>query len=45
VSGLLDRPQAWDALRANGRRHVESVRNWRNSVAVYVDAYERVLAS
>src|SRR5690606_4976728 len=45
VSGLLDRPQAWDALRANGRRHVESVRNWRNSVAVYVDAYEKVLSS
>ena len=30
-------------MRANGREFVESVRNWRNSVANYQAAYENVL--
>ena len=33
----------WPLLRANGRRFVEEVRNWRNSVANYEPAYLKVL--
>lgn len=32
---LLSNPWRWPELRANGRQFVESVRNWRNSVANY----------
>ncbi len=32
---LLSNPRRWPELRANGRQFVESVRNWRNSVANY----------
>jgi PEP-CTERM/exosortase A-associated glycosyltransferase len=45
TSALLDllRDKArWPELRANGRHFVESVRNWRNSVANYKAAYESV---
>jgi glycogen(starch) synthase len=38
--GLLSDPASWPALRANGRHFVESVRNWRNSVANYKPVYE-----
>ena len=41
---LLNRRQAWPALKANGRAFVESVRNWRNSVANYVAPYQRLIA-
>lgn len=37
---LLNKPARWPALRANGRQFVESVRNWRNSVANYKPVYE-----
>lgn len=37
---LLNSPTSWPALRANGRHFVESVRNWRNSVANYKPVYE-----
>ncbi len=37
---LLNAPSSWPALRANGRHFVESVRNWRNSVANYKPVYE-----
>ncbi|MBA4211864.1 MAG: glycosyltransferase, exosortase A system-associated [Polaromonas sp.] len=37
---LLNNPASWPALRANGRYFVESVRNWRNSVANYKPVYE-----
>lgn len=36
---LLNQPASWPALRANGRHFVESVRNWRNSVAHYKPVY------
>ena len=39
---LLASPQIWPSLKANGRAFVESVRNWRNSVANYKPAYERM---
>jgi len=39
---LLNHRQAWPALKANGRAFVESVRNWRNSVANYKPVYERI---
>lgn len=37
---LLNNPASWPALRANGRHFVESIRNWRNSVANYIPVYE-----
>lgn len=36
---LLNDQQRWPELKANGRHFVESVRNWRNSVANYVGPY------
>ncbi|RKJ98409.1 TIGR04063 family PEP-CTERM/XrtA system glycosyltransferase [Alicycliphilus denitrificans] len=39
---LLARPQIWPHLKANGRAFVESVRNWRNSVANYKPVYEQL---
>jgi PEP-CTERM/exosortase A-associated glycosyltransferase len=40
--GLLNNPALWPVLRANGREFVENVRNWKNSVANYVEPYERL---
>lgn len=37
---MLDHRERWPALVAAGRHHVESERNWTNSVANYVDVYE-----
>jgi len=45
VLDLLARPQIWPQLKANGRAFVESVRNWRNSVANYKPVYERLTRS
>ncbi|MCL2524232.1 MAG: glycosyltransferase, exosortase A system-associated [Betaproteobacteria bacterium] len=39
---LLDDRQRWPELKANGRHFVESVRNWRNSVANYRLPYSRL---
>ena len=36
---LLNNRQHWPELKANGRRFVENVRNWRNSVANYRSSY------
>ena len=36
---LLNRPESWAAFRQQGRHFVESVRNWRNSVAAYRPVY------
>ena len=43
--GRSARPQIWPELKANGRAFVESVRNWRNSVANYKPVYERLTRS
>jgi glycogen synthase len=40
VLDLLDQPERWPELRANGRHFVESIRNWRSSVAHYKPVYE-----
>lgn len=40
---LLKDKESWPAMRANGRHFVESVRNWRNSVAHYKPAYDAVM--
>jgi PEP-CTERM/exosortase A-associated glycosyltransferase len=40
---MLAHPERWPLMKANGREFVESVRNWRNSVANYRSAYEHVL--
>lgn len=36
---LLNEKQRWPNIKANGRHFVESVRNWRNSVANYIAPY------
>lgn len=40
---LLNNPALWPILRANGREFVENVRNWRNSVANYVEPYQQLI--
>jgi len=42
IINLLEAPATWPAIRANGRAFVENVRNWRNSVANYVEPYRRL---
>jgi glycosyltransferase involved in cell wall biosynthesis len=37
--GLLEAQDSWSALRAAGRRYVETERNWRVSVARYKNIY------
>ncbi|MDR2187949.1 MAG: glycosyltransferase, exosortase A system-associated [Azonexus sp.] len=39
---LLDNRQRWPELKMNGRRFVETVRNWQNSVAYYRAPYSRL---
>jgi glycogen synthase len=39
ILNLLNDRQRWPELKENGRQFVENVRNWRNSVANYRDAY------
>lgn len=42
VLALLEQRDQWPALRANGRRFVEDVRNWKNSVANYQEPYVKL---
>jgi PEP-CTERM/exosortase A-associated glycosyltransferase len=42
VLDLLDMPERWPKMKAAGRRHVETERNWRVSVARYRDVYNRL---
>lgn len=44
VLDMLAHRDRWPQLRANGRRFVEDVRNWRNSVAHYEVPYKALLA-
>ncbi len=44
VIDMLAHRDRWPQLRANGRRFVEDVRNWRNSVARYEAPYQALLA-
>jgi glycosyltransferase involved in cell wall biosynthesis len=39
----LDQPEKAAAMRANGRRFVEQVRNWPNSIANYKAIYGKAL--
>ena len=41
--GLLDNPDLWPVLKANGRTFVEKERNWKNSVANYTHPYSTLL--
>ena len=43
ILDMLDHRERWPQLRANGRRFVESVRNWFNSVAHYEAPYQALL--
>jgi glycogen synthase len=44
ILDMLQHRARWPELRANGRQFVESVRNWRNSVAHYEAPYEALLS-
>lgn len=39
LSKLLSDRESWPKLKANGRHFVEEIRNWKNSVANYVQPY------
>ena len=41
---LLQHPEAWDAVIANGRQFVERERTWRGSVDRYRGVYDGILA-
>jgi len=41
---LFEQPERWPDLRANGRRFVESERNWAGSVGRYRDVYAGLVA-
>lgn len=43
VEELLARRERWPAMRAAGRQFVDSVRNWRNSVANYPPVYRALI--
>ncbi|WP_323004494.1 TIGR04063 family PEP-CTERM/XrtA system glycosyltransferase [Denitromonas sp.] len=45
VCALFERRGQWPAMGVAGRRFVEEVRNWKNSVANYVPAYSRLTAT
>jgi PEP-CTERM/exosortase A-associated glycosyltransferase len=45
VLEVLGHPEVWAAVKAGGRRFVESERNWRRSVARYRSVYEGALAA
>lgn len=40
VLALLNQPERWPLLKANGRRFVETERNWATSVGRYAPIYE-----
>lgn len=44
ILDMLQHRARWPELRANGRQFVESVRNWRNSVAHYEAPYKALLS-
>jgi PEP-CTERM/exosortase A-associated glycosyltransferase len=44
ILDMLQHRARWPELRANGRQFVESVRNWRNSVAHYEAPYKTLLS-
>ncbi len=45
IVNTLDHRSDWTAVRAAGRHFVESVRNWKNSVAHYEPAYRKMIES
>jgi PEP-CTERM/exosortase A-associated glycosyltransferase len=45
VMSLLDHPDQWPKLKANGRHFVETERNWKVSVARYEQVYDYAKAS
>lgn len=44
ILDMLEHRARWPELRANGRQFVETVRNWRNSVANYEAPYKALLS-
>lgn len=43
VSAMLNGRESWPAMRQAGRRFVEDVRNWKNSVRNYTDVYRALI--
>ena len=42
LADMLDRREGWAEMRVAGRRFVEDVRNWKNSIANYREPYLRL---
>lgn len=40
---LLKKPEIWPQIIAEGRKYVEEVRNWKNSVANYSAVFKRII--
>jgi PEP-CTERM/exosortase A-associated glycosyltransferase len=40
VMNLLEHPEQWPQLKANGRQFVETERNWKTSVSKYIPVYQ-----
>ena len=40
IMDLLDHPDQWPRLKANGRHFVESERTWKVSVSNYIPVYQ-----
>ena len=45
VLHVLANENEWDAIKENGRRHVEDERNWKVSVARYQGVYDRAIGN
>lgn len=45
LMSVLDARSKWQSIRENGRHFVESVRNWKTSVANYQEIYSRLTAA
>lgn len=44
IIDLLHKEESWEAMRNAGRRYVEDIRNWTNSVANYKYVYPKLVA-
>ena len=44
LAGLLSTPWRWDAMRREGRRHVEIRHDWAHNIQRYQDVYQTLLA-
>ncbi len=43
IIDLLNRREQWPDIIAGGRKYVEDVRNWKNSIANYKDVFKKIV--